>query len=154
MCPDFVLSKTPHFPRQKHTSEHLFYRTAPSNCFQMSVIFLEREKQKNFFIPPEAVIRSCSVNKGVLKNFTKFTGKHLCRVSLLIKLQAWGSGASVFLWILWNVLTPFLIKTFGGCFYSSSVLDTLETCNCIKLKSLSLIILKKTTPIYLSIFLV
>ena len=88
VCPDFVLSRTPHFPRQKHTSEHLFYRTAPSNCFQMSVIFLEREKQKNFFIPPEAVIRSCSVNKGVLKNFTKFTGKHLCRVSLLMKLQA------------------------------------------------------------------
>ena len=30
----------------------------------------------------------CSVRKGVLRNFTKFTGKHLFRVSFLIKLQA------------------------------------------------------------------
>ena len=44
--------------------------------------------------------RRCSVKKGVLKNFAKFTGKHLCqslffnkvtaRVSLFIKLQAYG----------------------------------------------------------------
>ena len=26
----------------------------------------------------EAVARRCSVRKGVLKNFAKFTGKHLC----------------------------------------------------------------------------
>ena len=29
---------------QKHTSEHLFYRTAPSGCFQMSVMFLKKGK--------------------------------------------------------------------------------------------------------------
>ena len=28
---------------------------------------------------PEAVVRSCSVKNGVLKNFAKFTGKHLCQ---------------------------------------------------------------------------
>ena len=27
----------------------------------------------------EAVVRRCFVKKGVLKNFTKFTGKHLCQ---------------------------------------------------------------------------
>ena len=27
----------------------------------------------------EAVVRTCSVKKGVLRNFTKFTGKHLCQ---------------------------------------------------------------------------
>ena len=27
----------------------------------------------------EAVARRCSVEKGVLKNFAKFTGKHLCQ---------------------------------------------------------------------------
>ena len=27
----------------------------------------------------EAVVRGCSVKKGVLRNFTKFTGKHLCQ---------------------------------------------------------------------------
>ena len=28
-------------------------------------------------VQPEAVARRCSVNKGVLRNFAKFTGKHL-----------------------------------------------------------------------------
>ena len=37
VCPDFLLSRTPQIPWQKHTSEHLFYRTAPTSCFQMSV---------------------------------------------------------------------------------------------------------------------
>ena len=27
----------------------------------------------------EAVDQRCSVKKGVLRNFTKFTGKHLCQ---------------------------------------------------------------------------
>ena len=27
----------------------------------------------------EAVVHRCSVTKGVLRNFTKFTGKHLCQ---------------------------------------------------------------------------
>ena len=36
----------------------------------------------------EVVARICSVRKGVLRNFIKFTGKHMCeRVSFLIKLQ-------------------------------------------------------------------
>ena len=30
----------------------------------------------------------CSIKKGVLRNFAKFTGKHLCRSLFLIKLQA------------------------------------------------------------------
>ena len=32
--------------------------------------------------------RRCSVKKGVLRNFVKFTGKHLCQSLFLIKLQA------------------------------------------------------------------
>ena len=32
--------------------------------------------------------RKCSVKKGVLKNFAKFTGKHLCQSLFLIKLYA------------------------------------------------------------------
>ena len=36
----------------------------------------------------EVVARICSVRKGVLRNFIKFTGKYMCeRVSFLIKLQ-------------------------------------------------------------------
>ena len=36
----------------------------------------------------EAVVRRCSAKKGVLINFAKFTGKHLCQSLFLIKLQA------------------------------------------------------------------
>ena len=50
VCPNFVLSRTPLVPRQKHTSEYQFYRTAPSGYFQ-------REKQKQLFIPPLCLIR-------------------------------------------------------------------------------------------------
>ena len=32
--------------------------------------------------------RRCSVKKGVLNNFEKFTGKHLSQSSFLIKLEA------------------------------------------------------------------
>ena len=32
--------------------------------------------------------RRCSIEKAVLKNFTIFTGKHLCWSIILIKLQA------------------------------------------------------------------
>ena len=34
------------------------------------------------------VAQKCSKKKGVLKNFTKFTGKNLCQGFFLIKLQA------------------------------------------------------------------
>ena len=50
----------------------------------------------------------CSVKNGALKNFSGFTGKHLCSL-FLIKLEAWrpaillnrDSNTGVFLWILW-----------------------------------------------------
>ena len=59
--------------------------------------------------------------KGVVKNFTNFTGKHLCqslffkkflrnsflRVSLLKKV----SGTSIFLWILWNFQERLFYRT-------------------------------------------
>ena len=32
--------------------------------------------------------RSCSVKKGVLRNFAKLTGKHFCKSIFLMKLQA------------------------------------------------------------------
>ena len=38
----------------------------------------------------EVVVRRCSVKKSVLRNFAKFTGKHLCQSLFLIKLQASG----------------------------------------------------------------
>ena len=43
--------------------------------------------------------------KGVLRNFTKFTGKHLCKSFFFNKvagLRPDTDDRGVFLWILWN----------------------------------------------------
>ena len=60
--------------------------------------------------------------KGVLGNFSKFTGKHLCQRLFLKGLQRYQkrvSGTVVFLWILRNFPEHlFLQKTSGGCFCS------------------------------------
>ena len=45
-----VKLKTLQIPRQKYTSEYLFYRTASSGFCQISVIFLKREKDRNSFL--------------------------------------------------------------------------------------------------------
>ena len=64
--------------------------------------------------------------KGVPRNFTKFTGKHLSqgpffnkaadlRFATLLKKD---SGAGVFLWILQNLYKHFFLQnTYGGFFY-------------------------------------
>ena len=54
----------------------------------------------------------------VLKNFVIFTGKHLCWVLFLIKLQVWrsapllkrDSNTVIFLWILQNFLKQFFYR--------------------------------------------
>ena len=51
--------------------------------------------------------RRCSVRKSVLRNFTKFTGKHL----LCQSLCKWGSATGVFLWILQNFNKHLLYRT-------------------------------------------
>ena len=70
----------------------------------------------------EAVARRCSVKKGVRRNFTKFTGKHLCqsfffnkvagvRLVTLLKKRLWHRCFPVnFVKFL---RTPFLQNTFG-----------------------------------------
>ena len=54
-------------------------------------IILDFRYDSNFF---DFSLRSSrlevSCTKGVLRNFAKFTGKHLCQSIFLIKLQAWG----------------------------------------------------------------
>ena len=60
----------------------------PVNYLQCSVF----GKIVNVFSAEAASIRSshwrCSVTKSVLRNFIKFTGKHLCQSLFLTKLQA------------------------------------------------------------------
>ena len=70
--------------------------------------------------------------KGVLKNFAKFTEKHLCQSLFLIKLQGSGlqlywkrdSGTGVFLWFLLNKNT-FLQNTSDGSFLNKSLFGLL-----------------------------
>ena len=119
----------------KNTPQNLlFYKTAPIGRFQIPVIFLERKKQKNLFISTEAFVRRCSVNKVVLKNSHGSQENTCPRVSLLIKLQAWSSGTSVFLRILWKFQVHH--------FYKRPPMDAsipplclihLKSCNCIKI---------------------
>ena len=74
-----MLSRTPQFSRQKHTSEHFFYRTASNGCFQISTIFLKKEKTEKKFHSTRSSHPEVFCKKSVLKSFTKFKGKHLCR---------------------------------------------------------------------------
>ena len=56
----------------------------------------------------------CSMIKGVLRNFAKFTRKHLCQ-QLYLKRDF---GTDVFLWILWNFQEQLFYRTpLGDCFW-------------------------------------
>ena len=72
-----MLSRTPQFSRQKHTSEHFFYRTASNGCVQISTIFLKKEKTEQKFHSTRSSHPEVFCKKSVLKSFTKFKGKHL-----------------------------------------------------------------------------
>ena len=57
-----------------------------------------------------AVTRSCSVKKGVLKNFAKFTGKHLCQGLFFNKV----AGLNHYLLLLKKVYPSTLVALFLG----------------------------------------
>ena len=54
--------------------------------------------------------RDVFYKKGILRNFAKFTGKHLCQ-SLFFNKVAGDSGTDVFLWILRNFENTFSYRT-------------------------------------------
>ena len=60
----------------------------------------------------------CSLTKGILRNFTKFTGNTCARVSFLINLQAWfyflGSLILIWYWVLGH---HFLVCRFSFSFF-------------------------------------
>ena len=70
--------------------------------------------------------RKCSVGKGVLRNFAKFTGKHLCQ-SLFFNKIASLRPATLLRKRLWHrcfpvnfvkfLRTPFIRNTSGDCFF-------------------------------------
>ena len=66
--------------------EYLLDKTMSEEAMAINVINKINNKLKflhpknKFLTPaPEAVIQRCSIKKNVLRNFTKFTGKHLCQ---------------------------------------------------------------------------
>ena len=75
--------------------------------------FLSKPLQRkvSYLLILEAVVQRCSVRKGVLRNFTKLTGKHLCQC--LFFFPCFPLNFVKFL------RTPFLQNTSGGCFYWS-----------------------------------
>ena len=78
---------------------------------------------RTYIVPPDFILRSshlrCSVRKGVLRNFAKFTGKHLCeslffnkisglRPAILFKKRFWHRYFPVN--FSKSLTTPFLTK--------------------------------------------
>ena len=63
LFPDFALPITPTIPRQKYTLENLFLQNTSQWLLSKISYFLEREKQKQFFIPP-LWLKSCNCIKN------------------------------------------------------------------------------------------
>ena len=72
----------------------------------------------------EAVVHRCSIKKGVLQNFTKFTGKHLClRPATSLKKRLWHR------WFCVNFKNTFFLQnSSGGCFWSVTVVASKISC--------------------------
>ena len=83
--------------------------------------------------------RRCSVRNGVLRNFAKFTGKHLCQSLLLNKVTGL-RPATLLKKRFWHTCfpmnfatfsrTPFLQNTsLGGCFYLVCFISLINSCH-------------------------
>ena len=81
---------------------------------------------------PEAVVRRCSVKKGVLRMSPKFAGKHLWQNFFFNKAEFFNkvdlqfyfkrdSGTGVFLKILRNLRTPFFIEHLQGLLFLTCI---------------------------------
>ena len=79
-----------------------------------------------YLLTTDAVVRRCSVKKNVLRNFAKFTGKHLCQRLFFNKVAglAWNfikkdNLAQVLSCEFWETFKNsfFLYDTSGGCFW-------------------------------------
>ena len=111
----------------KQSKSFLISRFVLANLFLMEIIlrfflrnFLQTGKNYwkckfitdfNFGLQSEFVLhlslctnnhRWCSVKIGVIKNFTKLTGKHMYQCLFFNEVAGWDSGTGSFLWILWN----------------------------------------------------
>ena len=89
--------------RQKQCKQNSFISsvTRGNRCQYTAKLFFQKDRSSH---------QRCSIKKGVLKNFAKFTGKHLWQRLFFKKVAGWGlqlyqkrdSGTDVFLSILRN----------------------------------------------------
>ena len=70
--------------------------------------------------------RRCCVRKGVVRNFAKFSGKFLCQIIFLIKLQVSGlRPATLLKKRLWHRCFPVnFVKNFINTFFTEHILAT------------------------------
>ena len=69
----------------------------------------------------------CSIKKSVLKNFTKFTGKHLCQ-SLFCRPQAWNF---IIKETLAQVFSSEFYETFKNTFFTENLRATASEVICL-----------------------
>ena len=87
---------------QSEWSDKLYFK----NVTQFKLHWYFQCKQKLIFVKiREAVARRCSVRKGVLGNFPKFTGKHLCQSLFLNKVVGLRPATLLKKW-LWHRCFP------------------------------------------------
>ena len=116
LCWSFFFSKvklhdwgSPTFLRKQLTASDMVLNTPLSHKLSTYYYNADVCKDPNDY---RSSLPEVFCKKGVLKNFTKFTGKHLCQNLFFNKvagLQACNfilkndSGTGLFLWILWNL---------------------------------------------------
>ena len=57
----------------------LLHCTRTTHCYLSVLLYIQHLLPHHHCYYSEAVVRRCSIKKGVLRNFAKFTGKHLCQ---------------------------------------------------------------------------
>ena len=57
----------------------LLHCTHTTHCYLSVFLYIQHLLPHQYCYYSEAVARKCSIKKGVLRNFSKFTGKHLCQ---------------------------------------------------------------------------
>ena len=113
-----------------------FYTDHPYHSFEQNASF---SNERNLVIQDRTIRSShqrCSLRKGVLRNFAKFTRKHLCQ-SLFIDKVAGPRSSTLLKNRLWHrcfpvnfaksLGTPFLQNTFGQLLPDSQFSQSFQT---------------------------
>ena len=61
------------------SAKDCFHCTHTTHCLLSVLLYIQHLLPHYHCYYSEAVVRKCSIKKGVLRNFTKFSGKYLCQ---------------------------------------------------------------------------